>query len=189
MKLKRPFKSIKENAATFIINPDHLRVRTLYSEPWVCIELNTRTNMLEITTRAPCIEITQQVHRLPIFLEMKGHHLEAWIKKLGIPFTKNLEDACYHVCNEVVQYIKDVMVHRDKVIYASEVMSACKDNPDFTYNMEVDKDLVSYATKVEYDYSSLGWVITHRGCSPYSTLEKDMNVYFTAKLSESEPHL
>ena len=188
MKFKYLFKSTVKDTGT-LKNPNHLMVRTLHSEPWVSIQLNTRTNMLEITTTAPCVEITQRVRRLPIFLEMKSSHLEAWIKEIGIPFTKNLEDVCYHVCEEVVQYIKDAMVYRDKVIYASEVMGTCKDDPDFTYKMETDKDLVAYATKVEYDYPALGWVITHRGCSPYSSVEKDLNVYFTAKLSEPEPNL
>lgn len=182
------FKKANKIPKTFL-SPLEGKYRTLYKEPWVKLILNTRTNMLEITTGVPCVETTQQVRCLPIFLEMKSRHLEAWIKEIGIPYTQNLSDACARVCDEVVRYIKDAMVSRDKVIYASEVMNACKDNPDFTYTMETDKDLVSYATKIEYDFPALGWVITHRGCSPYSTVEKDLNVYFTAKLSEPEPHL
>lgn len=182
------FQKANKVPKTFV-NPLEDKYRTLYSEPWIKIILNTRVNMLEITTTAPCVEITRKIRRLPIFLEMKSRHLEAWIKEIGIPFTKNLEDVCYRVCEEVVKYIKDAMVSRDKVIHASEVMSVCKDDPDFTYNMETDKDLVAYVTKVEYDYPALGWVITHRGCSPYSSVEKDLNVYYTAKLSEPEPHL
>ena len=182
------FQKASKTPKTFI-NPLEDRYRTLYSEPWVKLTLNTRTNMLELTTGVLGMGEIQKTHKLPIFLEMKGRHLESWIKSTGAPFTKNLENVCGRVCEEVTQYIKDAMVSRDKVIYSGEIEQMSKDTSDFEYTLETDHDLVTYATKIEYIIHSLDWIVEHRGCSPYGAVAKDLNVYFTAKLYEPEPHL
>lgn len=177
----------KDKVVNDVFSTMEHKFRMLYKEPWVQIMLNTRTNMLELSVGSINTDEVQKTHELPIFLEMNRYHVASWIQSIGVPFTKNLENICGTVVDKVSQYIKDAMVSQDKLIYAEELENVIQDTSSFKCTLEKDVDMPSCVIKAVFNIPSLGWTIEHRCRNLYTTVSKDLNVYFTARLYEPEP--